>query len=348
MPAPSYRQALRAVCECLEAPWRSYHGFMFPRLLGDVGGTHARFGWQDRPGQAPSRLMTLRDDEHPGLAEVIGAYLSAQRLPRPKAACIGIANPVTGDEVRMTNRDWRFSISELGRHLGVERLKVINDFSALAWALPTLAPHERVQVGGLATAPAGAWPLALMGPGTGLGVGGLLPQAGRWVALAGEGGHVSLAARTDLEWRLLSRLRQRHGHVSAERVLSGQGLSDLYWALSLETQEARTPLSAAQITAAALAHKDPACLACLEIFSGFLGSVAGDLALTLGARGGVYLGGGIVPRLLGWFEGSSFRANFEAKGRFSAYLRDIPVWVIQAGEAPALRGAALALDMDET
>ncbi len=319
---------------------------MFPRLLGDVGGTHARFGWQDRPGQAPTRLMTLHDDEHAGLAEAIAAYLSAQQLPRPKAACIAIANPVTGDEVRMTNRAWHFSIAELGRQLGVERLKVINDFSALAWSLPTLARHERVQVGGLATEPSGAWPLAVIGPGTGLGVSGLLPQAGRWVALAGEGGHVSLAARTDLEWRLLSRLRQRHGHVSAERVLSGQGLSDLHWALSLETQEAPLPLSAAQITAAALQQQDPTCLACLALFSGFLGSVAGDLALTLGARGGVYLGGGIVPRLLGWFEGSPFRANFEDKGRFSSYLRDIPVWVIKAGDAPALRGAALALNMD--
>jgi glucokinase len=186
----------------------------------------------------------------------------------------------------------------------------------------------------------------LLGAGTGLGVSGLIPCAGQWLPIAGEGGHVSLAAQTPEEFRVIERIRQKYGHTSAERVLSGQGLVDLCQALSQERGRTPTLWSAGEISQAALKDQDPLCLACLDMFSGFLGSVAGDLALTLGARGGVYIGGGIVPRFLGWFETSSFRQRFEAKGRFAPYLSSIPVWVIRAEESPALLGAARALDSD--
>lgn len=317
---------------------------MFPRLLGDVGGTHVRLAWQAQAGAALTHALSLPSQNFAGLQEALQAYLQQQGLPPPQAACLGMANPVLDDQVRMTNRDWSFSRRALAERLGLGHLTLINDFTALALALPGLLLEEQVQVGGRASGGSMLQPLALLGPGTGLGMGGLLPdRAGRWLALAGEGGHSTLAARNELEWRLLERLRQRHGHVSAERVLSGQGLSALY-AVLCEEQGARPEvLPAARISEMALRDRSERAMECLGLFCGFLGSVAGDLALTLGARGGVYLGGGMVPRWLGWFERSGFRASFEAKGRFAAYLQDIPVWVIQARESPALRGAALAL-----
>ncbi len=230
------------------------------------------------------------------------------------------------------------------RNLGLVHLNVINDFTALALALPSIPPENLVQVGG-AVAQARA-PKALIGAGTGLGVSGLLPidAHDHWVPIAGEGGHVTLAAQNDTEYRVIELIRQRDGHVSAERVLSGQGLIDLYLALRQLKQEQPVDVAgAAEITAWALQNKDPLALQSMAMFAGFLGSVAGDLALTIGARGGVYIGGGIVPRWLGWFETSNFRERFEAKGRFSTYLKEIPVWVINAQESPALLGAARSL-----
>ena len=316
----------------------------FPRLLGDVGGTNARFGWQASPHTGIEHVLVLPCAAHETLEAAIRTYLELKNLPTPRACALGIANPITGDVIRMTNHHWSFAISDMQRSLGLAQLNVINDFTALALALPSIPLENLVQVGG--TAAQAFAPKALIGAGTGLGVSGLLPTDANdhWVAIAGEGGHVTLAAQNDTEYRVIELIRQRYGHVSAERVLSGQGLVDLYLALRQLKKGAPVDVAgAAEITAWALHDKDPLALQCIEMFAGFLGSVAGDLALTLGARGGVYLGGGIVPRWLGWFETSHFRERFEAKGRFSAYLKDIPVWVINASESPALLGAARSL-----
>ncbi len=317
---------------------------LFPRLLGDVGGTNARFAWQAREGAPLEHLHVLPCANYPGIAEAIGAYLKLTGLVSPAAAGIGIANPITGDQVVMTNHHWSFSIQHLQQVLSLRQLKVINDFTALALALPSLSSDQKIQIGGLKPLPQS--PIALLGAGTGLGVSGLIPCGNQWLPIAGEGGHVSLAAQTAQEFQVLARIRNQYGHASAERILSGQGLIDLHLALSALQGHSAQALSAGEISQRALKDQDPLCLACLEMFAGFLGSVAGDLALTLGARGGVYIGGGIVPRFLGWFETSSFRQRFEAKGRFAAYLRDIPIWVIQAQESPALQGVARALDND--
>ncbi|MEW6099383.1 MAG: glucokinase [Pseudomonadota bacterium] len=315
----------------------------YPRLVADVGGTHARFAWLAEPQAGLSCMTTYRVAEHAGLREAIEHYLQSQGLPRPASAAVGIANPVTADRVHMTNHDWSFSISELQRLLGLERLVVLNDFTALALALPLLGADERRQVGG-GTAVAAA-PIALLGPGTGLGVSGLVPvPGGGWVPLTGEGGHVTLSAADEREDAVLALLRRRFGHVSAERALSGPGLANLYQAVCELAGKQASPLDAPAITQAALRHADPHCVAALELFCAFLGTVAGNLALTLGARAGVYIGGGIVPRLGEWFDGSSFRERFEAKGRFREYLEGIPTWVILA-ESPGLRGAAQALDL---
>jgi glucokinase len=317
----------------------------FPRLLGDVGGTNARFGWQASAHTGIEHVLVLPCAAYETLEAAIRTYLELKNLPMPRVGALGIANPITGDVIRMTNHHWSFSISDMQRSLGLAQLKVINDFTALALALPTIPPENLVQVGG--TVVQTFAPKALIGAGTGLGVSGLLPTDANdhWVAIAGEGGHVTLAAQNDTEYRIIELIRQRYGHVSAERVLSGQGLVDLYLAMrQLQGQAPTEVTSAADITHLALKNKDPLALQSLEMFAGFLGSVSGDLALTLGALGGVYLGGGVVPRWLGWFESSVFRERFEAKGRFREYLQDIPVYVINAAESPALLGASRSLN----
>lgn len=315
---------------------------LFPRLLGDVGGTNARFAWQASASAPLSHIQVLSCSQYLGITEAIEAYLTGNGLTSPAAAGIGIANPITGDQVVMTNHHWSFSIEQLQQQLSLNRLQVINDFTALALALPCLTTEQKVQIGG--KEPIQNAPVALLGAGTGLGVSGLMPSGQHVLPISGEGGHVTLAAQNAKEFAVIERIGQKYGHVSAERVLSGQGLVDLYWALGQNTGLPAQAVQASEITQWALHDKDPLSLACLDMFAGFLGSVAGDLALTLGARGGVYIGGGIVPRLLGWFEHSPFRQRFEAKGRFATYLQDIPVWVIQAHESPALLGAARALD----
>lgn len=318
----------------------------FPRLLGDIGGTNARFGWQEGSATEIQQVLVLPCAEYETLEAAIRTYLSRQNLPAPRSCALGIASPINGDAVRMTNHHWSFSISEVQRNLNLEQFKVINDFTALALALPFIPANNLVQVGGASDPAQCLAPKALIGAGTGLGVSGLIPSDhnGHWLAISGQGGHTTLAAQSAEEYRVIELIRQRYGHVSAERVLSGQGLVDLYLALrQLQKQSPVDVKGAAEITAWALQDKDPLALQSLEMFTGFLGSVAGDLALTLGARGGVYLGGGIVPRWLGWFETSNFRERFEAKGRFSTYLKDIPVWVINAPESPALLGASRSL-----
>ena len=318
----------------------------FPRLLGDVGGTNARLGWQATQSSGVQHVQVLPCADYPSLEVAIQTYLQQQNLPAPRACALGIANPITGDTIRMTNHHWTFSISEMARNLGLLKLNVINDFTALALAIPSISPAQLVQVGGQHALDFA--PKAIIGAGTGLGVSGLFPvKAGRdqWVAIAGEGGHASLAAHNETEYRVIELIRQRYGHVSAERALSGQGLVDSYLALrQLQQHEPIDVASAADITHWALKNKDPLALQSLDMFAGFLGSVAGDLALTLGALGGVYLGGGVVPRWLGWFETSVFRERFEAKGRFRDYLKDIPVYVINAAESPALLGASRSLN----
>ena len=314
-----------------------------PRILGDVGGTNARFAWQDTDGAPLRDVVTLATVDYPTLAAALRVYLSGTGRGAPPWCAIGIANPITGDEVRMTNSHWSFSIDAVRRDLGFERLVVVNDFTALALALPDLPGDELRQVGGGSAEP--AMPKALIGPGTGLGVSGLVPGArdGEWRALQGEGGHVTLAAGTAREAAVLQHLRERFGHASAERAISGQGLEALFEAICALDGATSGPLPAAAITQRALAASDARCVEVVDLFCGFLGSVAGNLTLTLGARGGLYIGGGIVPRLGAAFDRSRFRACFEAKGRFSSYLAPIPAFVICSEVSPALLGAARAL-----
>ena len=317
----------------------------FPRLLGDVGGTNARWAWQAAPGQALSHVSTLAAREHASIGECIGAYLTQQALPRPRDVAFGIATAVTGDAVSMTNHPWSFSIDALRRSLQVQRLRVLNDFEALAHAVPVLPAADLRAVGGGAAVPGAA--LGVIGPGTGLGVSGLVSDGGGgWHVVAGEGGHVTLPAGNAREASLLAVLRERFGHVSAERALSGPGLVNLYEAACVLDGQTSAGLDPAQVLARSqpgTAQHDTQCEEAVTTFAALLGTVAGNLALTLGARGGVFIGGGIVPRLGERFAALPFRARFDDKGRFRSYVEAVPVWVITA-PAPALLGAARALD----
>ena len=315
----------------------------FPRLLGDVGGTNARWAWQRQAGEPLQHISVTPCEASASLYDSAVRYLAQHDLEAPRAASIGVATAITGDRIQFTNNDWSFSIADLKASLAVERCLVINDFTALALSLPALGDEDLQSLGGT-TAVENA-PMALIGPGTGLGVSGLLSDGrGGWHAVSGEGGHVTLAATDALEAAVLEFLRTQFGHASAERVLSGPGLVNLYSALCEVRGEAALNLAPQDITRCARAEGDTACQQALTLFSSFLGNVAGNLALTLGTRGGVYVGGGIVPKLGDAFDVHVFRQKFEHKGRFADYLRPIPAWLITAS-TPALTGASRALDM---
>lgn len=322
------------------------HPEPYPRLLGDIGGTNARFGWQAFEGAIISHVQVLPCADHASLLKAVQSYLQQQGLSAPDCAAFGIANPVTGDQVAMTNHHWRFSVSALRQELGLARFLLLNDFAALALSLTQLQPEHKRAVGGGQADPDAA--IGLIGPGTGLGVSGLLPLGyqNKWIPISGEGGHVSLSPANALEFAAIELLRKRYGHVSAERVISGAGLVDLYHALcELKDGQGREITSPADVLARAQELPDSTANNALDMFCGFLGSVAGDLALTLGARGGIYIGGGIAPRLGERFAASPFRARFEDKGRFKSYLQAIPTWVIDSPVSPALQGASQALSL---
>jgi len=314
----------------------------YPRLLGDIGGTNARFAWQAAPASPLIDVRSYACEAHPTLQSAMAQYLKECERPAPKSCGIGIANPVTGDLVQMTNHHWQFSIRSMRAEMGFDRLVVINDFAALALSLPALSPAEWVQIG-RGNAQAGA-PMAVIGPGTGLGVSGLLRVGGADTPLRGEGGHVTLAATSDLEAAVIEQLRLRFGHASAERALSGPGLVNLYTALCQLYGEPAKSLGPADIVNAARQNTVPRCAETLALFFNFLGSAAGNLALTLGAHGGVFIGGGIVARLIPELMRSSFREKFEGKGRLQPYLQNIPTMALTAQVSPALLGASRALD----
>ncbi|HXP03921.1 MAG TPA: glucokinase [Stellaceae bacterium] len=314
-----------------------------PWLVGDIGGTNARFGLVEPDGSL-LHSSVLADADYAGLGEAIEAYLAGRGgLPRPRQAAIAVASPITGDAVRMTNHPWAFSISELRSQLGFERLEVINDFTAQALALPHLGPGDKTAVGSGKAQPEA--PIGVLGPGSGLGVSGLIPVGERWIPLSGEGGHATMAPVTERESAALASMRRHFDHVSAERVLSGPGLVNLYNALAEIDGVPAVQYTAAQITDVEVENEDPRCRETTEMFCAMLGTIAGNLALTLGAKGGVYIGGGIVPRLGERFAASQFRERFEAKGRFREYLAPIPTFVV-THKLPAFLGCAAKLRED--
>jgi glucokinase len=305
--------------------------FDTPRLLADIGGTYARFSLETSPG-AFEHAALLRCADHEDFHAAVRAYLDTLPAGHIAHAGVAIANPVEGDDVRMTNYHWRFSIEAMRDKLGLDTLVVVNDFTALAMALPRLASTDKRQVGGGQAREHSV--VGILGSGTGLGVSGLIPADDGWIALGTEGGHTSFSPRDERELAILQHAWKTLPHVSFERLLSGSGLELIYRALAERAGvRAAEGLSAPEITRRALGGTDPVCVETLDAFCAMLGTAAANLAVTLGALGGIYIGGGIVPRLGTWFDRSRFRSRFEDKGRFSAYLAQIPTWVITAENA---------------
>lgn len=294
-------------------------------LLGDIGGTTARFAlWADG-AVGPVHHAWVRD--HASIKDAIAAFLTAGPRPVPvTAAVLALAAPVEGGRVALTNSPWVVDAAELCAAFGFDTVTLVNDFEAVAWSLPHLAGSDLVAVGGGA-AVAGA-PITVLGPGTGLGVAGLVPCADGLVVVPTEGGHATLAATNAREDRIIDHLRGRFGHVSNERVLSGPGLENLYAAIAALDGAPVATRTAPEITGHALDGSCQVCREAVETFCALLGAVAGDLALLFRARGGVFVAGGIVPRLGAAFAASAFRDRFVAKGRFRDWLATIPTQVI--------------------
>ncbi|MGH8677986.1 MAG: glucokinase [Burkholderiales bacterium] len=307
------------------------------RLVGDIGGTNARFALVPDTSPQPQCEKSVRCADFEGLEPAIRNYLAENGNPAVRDAALDVATGITGDFVRLTNGPWGFSIEQTRQALGLDRLIVINDFTALALSVPALPARALHKVG--RGEPVADIAIAVIGPGTGLGVSGLIRTGKRWVALQGEGGHVAFSPATEREIGVLRWLQQRYDPVSAERLVSGMGLENLFQALSsMDGVQARS-LQPSQITEAALAGTDQHCKEALDMFCAILGTTASDLVLTLGARSGCYIGGGIVPRLGEYFDRSPFRSRFERKGRFTSYVAAVPTYVILA-KNPALLGLA--------
>lgn len=316
-------------------------------LVADVGGTHARFALCDGVGGLPRDAQMRTAAQWPTLDAALDDYLQSVGRPRLAAASLAIAAAPAADGVRFsfTNSPWTLDRIALARSLGLSDVELLNDFEALALALPWLAAP---QLHAVRTGPGRAGALrAVLGPGTGLGVAALVPpvrgaEADGWRALAGEGGHVGFAPTDEIEIDFLRALAARHGRVSAERVLSGDGLVALHAFLAHRAGEAPRSATAAEITAAALAAPESIDGQTVGRFCAMLGTFAGDVALTFGAWDGVYLGGGILPRILPLLERSEFVPRFLAKGRMARCLECVPVFVV-VDTLAALRGAAYAL-----
>ncbi|GAA0584352.1 glucokinase [Halomonas salifodinae] len=316
-----------------------------PALIGDIGGTNARFALVTPGAFEPHDILSLPCADYPGLVEAVNDYLTrvgASGAQAPREACLAFACPIRGDRVKMTNNHWAFSRREAQQALGLELFKVINDFTAQALGVPHVAEQDLVEVQpGEALAHTAR---LVIGPGTGLGVAGLFPGRQAWIPLPTEGGHVTFAPTDEREQNLLRHFRNRYGRVSVERILCGQGLLDLY--LAHCSLKGAPPRYASPAEVSEAAGEDPVARDTLLRFLKILGDVCGDAALTMGARGGVYLCGGILPRLLDWLPRSRFREAFTAKGRMGDYTGAIPVHVVTAAW-PGLLGAAEALHNPE-
>ncbi len=309
-------------------------------LVADIGGTNARFALIADGDKAPIEPRNLPVSDYPSLVDAAQAYLQQVGLGAPYQAAISVASPLTGDQLNMMNHSWSFSVRETRKALGLRHLKVLNDYTALALALPSLGADQCFKIG--SGEGCAGHPMAVLGPGTGLGVSGLIPAGDHWVPLESEGGHVTYGAINERAIEIVKVMREKLDHVSYESLVSGPGLSMTYEILTRLAGGEAQKLKPGEVADLAIRDECSIATEALSIFCGALGNVAGNLALTLGARGGVYIGGGIVPKILDFFAASSFRERFEQHGRLTNYLQKIPTYVIDT-DYPALIGASVAL-----
>lgn len=322
-------------------------------LIADIGGTNARFALTPIRTIAPGASLKLTEAdliaptalngaEYATIADAIEAYLAgpASEYPRPEHSVMAIACPTDQDQITMTNHTWSFKVSELKAALGFKTLTFINDYNALANAIPQLDDDGLIKIG--RGEPVVGMPIAVTGPGTGLGLAALAFNDNEPVTLETEGGHAHFAPTDETEIGILQYLLTKHERVSNERLISGMGLENIYRALSSMAGEEKA-LSAPEISMAALDGRDELCGEALARFCAILGSYAGDVALTLGAKGGVFITGGIVPRFIEYFKTSEFRARFEDKARLAGFVQPIPTYVV-VSQQPGLLGSAAVLN----
>jgi glucokinase len=315
---------------------------MYPYVVADIGGTNARFALVTGRNDADDSFELTSYWNQPcslftSFEQAVSAYINTLDPARPERVCVAIAGPVHGDRVCMTNRQWTFSIADVTRQLNLKRLDVINDFVALAHATPYLGEDSlsriKTGIGEVDSA------ISVIGPGTGFGVSFLVPVADGWHAFSSEGGHIALAPGNPLEQDIVRVLGGKSKRVTIESVLSGPGLENLYMALVKLHGEKSEPLSARQIAGFAGSQDEGLCHKTLSVFCSLLGSVSGDLALAFGARRGVFLAGGILPRLEQFLLGSQVIERFLDKGLMSSYVKNIPVNLITARNAAHIGSA---------
>jgi glucokinase len=308
-------------------------------LVGDIGGTNARFAIADLDTLSVDRVLVHPCRDFASLEDALVAYLAT--LPElPARACLAVAAPLRSETIRMTNLDWTFTTDSLRIASGIDDLRLINDFEAQARALPHLRPDDLHRIGG--GRPVERQPKVVLGPGTGLGMAGLVHGGESWIPIASEGGHVSFAAETDEELAIVGRMAAEFGRVSTERLVSGPGVEKTYAILARLRGAERQGIPVADIFELASGEHDPFAVDTARYFVKWLGRFAGDMALAYGAAGGVYVAGGIAPRILDLLETGVFRQSFCDKGRMSGFLENVPLQVVTAGDA-GLRGAAAAL-----
>lgn len=309
-------------------------------LIADIGGTNIRLALADiNHSDKFTDLQTFRCADYDSLADVISQYIASKNLQDSQInACLAIACPVDDDLISMTNLPWQFSQQALKKQLGLKQLTLINDYTAIAMAIPLLKAEQKVQIG--SGEASDNKPISVCGPGTGLGVANLISVDNKWHCISGEGGHVDFAPVDAIEIEVLAYLKTKKSRVSYEQLLSGYGLEQIYQALMfIQHGKECDKLTAQEISANAINKYCAVCQQSLTIFCQVLGSFAGNLALTLNSQGGVYIAGGIVPRFIDYLKASQFRARFESKGRLSHIPKQAPTYVITE-QQPGLLGAA--------
>lgn len=309
-------------------------------LVGDIGGTNARFALADpEGGYGYEHTLGCADFETAQTA--IQSYLDSVGAPAPDVICLAAAGPVVDQTVRFTNNHWVIDMAALGAASGTERVRLINDFEAIAWSIPALGPTDSVTIGLPEPAPLAGkdFTVAITGPGTGLGAVGLKARGDLLLPIPGEASHSGFAPETKVQIEILEAIRERYDRVSVERVISGPGLENLYWALCTIHGEQRQSLDAAAVFAAALDGSDARAAEAVQVFFEVLGQFAGDFALSLNAHDGVFIAGGIAKRYPELVETGRFRSGFENKGRHRPMMERIPTQLITHPE-PGLLGAA--------
>jgi glucokinase len=312
----------------------------FPVLVGDIGGTNARFAILPGPQADAIEFETVSTAAFPDIDVAIERAILAPSPVRPRSAVLAIAAPVKGEEIRLTNCPWTVRPQVLIDRLGFDEVVILNDFEAQALAVIAIGPDHLVQVGGGTADPDAS--RVVLGPGTGLGVAGLVNANGVWVPVPGEGGHVDMGPRTPRDFAVFPHIERIEGRISGEQMLCGRGLVNLYRAVAAADAVPEKLHTPAEITGAALAGTDGVAEEALDLFVTCLGRLAGDLALIFMARGGVYLTGGIAQKIVPALEQPRFRAAFEDKAPHSALMRDLPVFVMTHPLAALLGLAAFA------